>query len=136
MRDFDLEDFRIRDRTILSAGAPASRKPKRRRRTTGLGYLAGPIPTSWLNAAGQLPGKALHVGLAVWMASRVTKTNRFKLGRKWYAGYDVGPRALRTALRRLQGAGLIRLEKRPGSLPIVTLLRGDDDNHHTREANK
>src|SRR5581483_3598380 len=32
-------------------------------------YLGGPIPLSWLGRAAVLPGKALHLGIALWFAA-------------------------------------------------------------------
>ena len=31
-------------------------------------FIAGPLPLEWINHAASLPGKALHVGLALWLS--------------------------------------------------------------------
>lgn len=103
----------------LKKNPPKKKKP---RSTRGKNFLRGPIPLKWLSIAGQLPGKTLQVGLAIWLAYGFEKKERFKLTGKWLEWFDVGPYALRSSLRRLREAGLILLEYRDGQAPIVTLL--------------
>ena len=67
-------------------------------------------------------GSGDHVGVSIWFAYGFEKENRFKFTPKWYRWIDLSPVTLRNSLRRLQEAGLIRLEYRPGCAPIVTIL--------------
>jgi hypothetical protein len=125
----DIENFRWDKETQIQ-----SRKIKRvekksagGRRRKGL-FLGTPIPMSWLHAAGNLPGKTLHVAVALWFAHGVSKSSRIKFTPRWYKGFDIGPKALRESLHRLRAAGLIGLEYRPGSSPIVTILDAPEES--------
>jgi hypothetical protein len=110
------------DRYRLPEEVPTETSVKVRHRQRKGRFLKGPIPTDWLSVAGSLPGKTLHVGVAIWFAHGFEKQPRFRLTAKWYDWLEVGPFALRESLQRLKEAGLIRLEHRPGCSPIVTLL--------------
>ena len=33
-------------------------------------FLKGPIPMDWLSAAARLPGKSLHVAIAIWLCAQ------------------------------------------------------------------
>ena len=117
----ELDKFKLQSDSLLQI------KPKRSlRRRKGL-FLRGPIPISWLAIAGNLPGKSLHVGISLWLAYGVEKQSRFRFTPKWYGWFDVSPATLRRSLRRLQEAGLIRLEYRPGCSPIVTILEAPEE---------
>ena len=40
------------------------------------GFLRGPVSWPWLSRAGRLPGRALHVALAIRLWTGIKKTNR------------------------------------------------------------
>ena len=42
-------------------------------------FLKGPIPMPWLIVAGNLPGKALHVGIALWSSTSNASQNLRKV---------------------------------------------------------
>src|SRR5688572_17728814 len=74
-------------------------------------YLGGPIPLGWLSRAAALPGKALHVALALWFdasvrkpKSAVVQPRRVTLDR-FGAGCR---RTLYRSLKALERAGLVR----------------------------
>lgn len=118
MHAFDPERFR------LPAGAVGQAKPKARlpRHKAGERFLRGPIPWRWLETAGKLPGKALHVAIAVWLL------NSLKRGRpaKWEPAtaetLGVGRHAAYRGLAALERAGLIAVDRRNGRCPVVTIL--------------
>jgi hypothetical protein len=91
-------------------------------------YLGGPIPLGWLSRAADLPGKALHVSLALWFEALVRRSKgpvvqprRATLGR-----FGAGSRrTLYRSLRALEGAGLVRVERRVGRPFRVTILPAD-----------
>jgi hypothetical protein len=118
----DVDDYRLNNESLAQIKPKRPPKRKSRRSARNLDYLRGPIPGDWLSIAGNLPGKTLHVALAIWLAYGVVKDPRFRFTPKWYAWFDVGPHTLRRSLRRLRDAGLIRIEHRKGCSPIVTLL--------------
>jgi hypothetical protein len=93
-----------------------------------LGFLKGPIPGDWLRIAGSLPGKTLHIGIAIWLVRGVEKRKRFKFTPRWYSWFALDPHTVRRALLRLQQAGLIRVERKPGCSPIVTVLEAPKED--------
>ena len=106
----------------LQPGDSVRMKPKKSIRRRKGGFLKGPIPADWLSVAGKLPGKTLHVSLALWFAFGIEKRARFRFTSKWYRWFDIGPHTLRKSLHRLRDAGLIHVEHKPGCSPIVTML--------------
>jgi hypothetical protein len=86
-------------------------------------FLRGPIPLAWLAAAGQIGGKALHVGVYLWHLAGLNDDMTVKLftGKLRYIG--VTRQAAYLALAGLEREGLIFVERRAGAHPLVTLNR-------------
>ncbi len=108
----------------LEPGRTAPKKPAGRARKVQ--FLVGPIPWDWLSSAAKLPGKAFHVSLALWHVARLTKSRKVKLQQCHLRSFGIGRRAVSAGLTVLEGRGLIGLEKKPGSRPMVTILDRDD----------
>lgn len=85
-------------------------------------FIKGPIPLDWIGRAACLPGKTLHVALALQYLAGLKKTNSVKLGAKVLAIFGVARDAKYDALDRLQQAGLIAVEQTLGRAPVVTML--------------
>lgn len=85
-------------------------------------FLRGPIPLDWLGSAAALPGKTLHVGIALWWLYGMAKGNPFKLTQKALRTLNVERDAASAALVRLEQAGLIRVVRKPGQRPMVSLV--------------
>jgi DNA-binding transcriptional ArsR family regulator len=85
-------------------------------------FLKGPVPMSWLAAAARLPGKALAVGIALWRLAGATKSQTILLSTTEVVPLGVDRNAKSRALRVLEQAGLVSVERRPGRLPRVTIL--------------
>ena len=117
---FDLDRFQLEPQTLSQI------QPRRCPRSKRGKFLKGPIPVDWLTIAGNLPGKTLHVAIALWLAYGIERQERFRFTPKWHNIFYISPPTLRKSLHRLQEAGLIRLEYRPGCSPIVTLLEAPD----------
>jgi len=86
-------------------------------------FLRGPIPLAWLSRACALPGHTVSVALAVWFLAglRDRKTN-LKLTTATVERFNID-RSLKTrALKALEGAGLIKVERNGRKNPIVTIL--------------
>jgi hypothetical protein len=83
-------------------------------------FLKGPIPWDWLEIAARLPGKALHVGLALWLEAGMSCCLTVKVGVS-RVGFGVNEQAARRGLRVLEKAGLIEIHRRPGQLLEVRL---------------
>jgi len=85
-------------------------------------FLRGPVPMAWLNEAARLPGKAINLGLAIWWLDGMAKTKTFKLTGKALDQLDISRDAAADALKRLEGRGLIRVQRAPGQRPTVEIL--------------
>lgn len=122
---FDPEHFRRR------CAAPGT-QPVGPRRVVGLPrpkdrekYLGGPIPLGWLSRAASLPGKALHLAVALWYAAVRTpdKNPAVKLTRTLAAEFGLSARTTRSrAVDSLVGAGLVTVERRVGRSVVLTIL--------------
>jgi hypothetical protein len=85
-------------------------------------FLAGPIPVHWLAAAGQLRGKALAVGLALWFQSGLRHgQSKVSLGSAALSHFKINYQAARRGLAALESTGLVTVERHPGRRPIVTI---------------
>ena len=115
--DIDIEMFRAEpsDRSL-----PQNSKPLVRRQ--GYWFVRGPLPGPWLTAAGLLPGKCLHVGLALWFEFGVTKRADLTLTHGLLRKFGVKPKAGARALKQLELAGLVSVVRHPGRSPVVTIL--------------
>src|SRR5262245_35351565 len=85
-------------------------------------YLKGPIPWDWVVRASMLLGKALTVGLCLWRISGATKSKTVVLANHELEPFGIGRSTKSRALAELEGAGLIRTERRPGRWSEITLL--------------
>jgi hypothetical protein len=90
---------------------------------SGKRFIKGPLPLDWFEMASALPGKTLHVALAIWFQVGLERTTTVKLGQKRVARFAVSRDAKYEALRRLAEAGLIEVEQRPGQSVQVTLVQ-------------
>ena len=115
----DLDQFRRR-----SDDQPRPKRSNRvPRHKRGERFLKGPIPAEWLSRAAKLPGKALHVGLAVWFAAGLAKCRRVKLTRGALALFGVGRRQTAyRGLKRLEESGLVAVDRGKGQNASVELL--------------
>jgi hypothetical protein len=98
------------------------RKLKLPRHQAGEKFLKGPIPWSWLVKAACLPGRSLHVAIALWFLAGLGKTPTVKLGQKLASELGIDRHAKDRALHWLIEAGLIRVSRTQGCAPVVTLL--------------
>lgn len=120
--DFSLDDFRL----DVEAELP-HRRERRSRRPKSDWFLRGPIPGDWLERAASLPGKALNVGLAVWHLSALKKRKSVRLSSQALTRFAVTPTATYRALRALEQARLVQVERHKGRRPIVRILHADTE---------
>jgi hypothetical protein len=111
--------YRSYELPTVSAAHPQPVSPPRRVQGT---FLKGPIPMDWLQRAAILPGKALHLGVALWFRAGLVGSMRLKLSNADLAALGVARDAKYEGLQRLKAAGLIAIEQQPGRAPTVTLL--------------
>lgn len=100
-----------------TAWVPATKAPA----TGPAAYLSGIIPLDWLAQAHGLGGQCLPVGLLLWRLRNATKRDTLWLGRPERARFKLSDKAYREALRRLEGAGLVAVERPPGRAARVTI---------------
>ncbi len=86
-------------------------------------FLKGPVPWWWIEKAARLPGSALVVGLALWRLAGALKSSTVRLANSETEALGVGRSAKSRALRVLEEASLITVERRPGCIPRVTILK-------------
>jgi len=89
-------------------------------------FLMGPIPLNWLIKASVLPGKCIHVAVAIWFLTGVKKANTVPLSNKLLSEFGVDRFSKSRALRRLSNAGLVAVMQSKGCSPLVTVLGCDD----------
>ncbi len=85
-------------------------------------FLRGPIPLEWLAEAATFPGKTLNVALALWWIYGMTKGKPFQLTGGALMHLNVERGAANRGLARLEEAGLIQVDRKPGQRPTVTIL--------------
>jgi DNA-binding transcriptional ArsR family regulator len=91
-------------------------------------FLKGPIPLNWLSTAARLPGKSLHVAIAIWLEASLAKSATVRLSNMASLPFGLDRNAKYRALQWLEEAGLIAVERKLGRSPLVTVLElGEDD---------
>ena len=85
-------------------------------------FLRGPIPLEWLAVAAKLPGKTLNVAIALWWRHGMAGGKPFKLTQMALTAMNVERDAERAGLTRLEQAGLVRVERKPGQRPTISIL--------------
>jgi hypothetical protein len=96
-------------------------------------FLKGPIPWEWICIAARLGGKSLHVSLELWHAAFITRSACVRLSMRKLECLGVLRHAAYRALRNLQKAGLIEVQRHVGRLPVVTILTGAEGNTNEME---
>ena len=88
-------------------------------------FLKGPIPISWLNRAARLPGKSINVALAIFWMVGMCKTYQITLSKIALKNFHISADAALDALRRMEEAGLIKLQKSPGKRHLIKVILGN-----------
>jgi hypothetical protein len=85
-------------------------------------FIAGPIDVQWVVQAKRLGATPLLVGLALWHLKKLRQTDTFTVSNLMLQEWGVRPDAKSRALRALERAGLIRVERRGKCSPRVALI--------------
>jgi len=115
----DLNSLWLRADNVLTPPKPKLGLPRHR---PGEKFLKGPIPLKWLTLAATLPGKALHVAIALWFQGGVERSATVRLNLSRLQVFGVERSAGSRALERLSARRLVTVAQRPGCAPIVTIL--------------
>ena len=86
-----------------------------------LRFLKGPIPFPYLLEASRLPGRALHVFMAIWFLHGVTKNKTFNLKNSLLREFGVQRHTGYRALKELEKAELISVVRCRGRNPQITI---------------
>jgi len=106
--------------------AGLSGRADRRGRVSGF-FLKGPVPLAWLASAATLRGRALAVGVLVWFMVGIKRATVVTIPASWLAMFGLNRFAFYRGLAALERRGLVKVERRRGSMPRVTLVFGDRD---------
>ena len=112
--------FQIRPGDVASKQT-AIRKGRRISAVRGK-FIAGPIDVDWLSQARKLGVTALWVGIVLWFFRGLKRSDSFIVSNVAMKGLGILPDAKRRALRALEKAGLITVERREKRSPCVTLV--------------
>ena len=123
MYPLDPNRLRLPDDSTWDGKPPPSKRPPRHK--PGESFLKGPIPWSWLVRAARLPGKALHVALAVWFGAGMKRKRTVPLSYKVMAKLGCPRETARRGLKSLESAALVSVERHPGRSPRVTIEEVD-----------
>lgn len=86
------------------------------------GFLRGPVALDWLQKAAKLPGRAMHVGVALWYLDGFQRAGTVRLKPSVLRNFGVNRHASYRALNELEAAGLVSVVHKRGAAPMVTLL--------------
>jgi hypothetical protein len=93
------------------------------RHKPGEKFLKGPIPLNWLGMAAAQPGKALHVGLAIWFWAGVRRSRQVPFRMLWLkTTLGVDRCSAYRGLDALERVGLVSVIRHRGRKSLVTLL--------------
>lgn len=98
--------------------ADRSAPPKHRH---GEYFLKGPIPWKWITVASGLPGKALHVGIALWHHAGIKNNRTITLASKTMVEMGVKRNAEYRGINALERAGLVSSIRHRGRLTKITI---------------
>lgn len=90
---------------------------------TQAGFIKGPLPLDWMQAAARMPGRTLQVALVLWYLAGLKRSDTVRLSSEQLDAVGVSRDAKYDALQRLSAAGLVTVDQRPGRVPVVTLVR-------------
>ncbi len=76
----------------------------------------------WLMTAAQLPGKSLHLAVALWALGELQNSHAVALTNITSLRFGLDRNAKYRALVWLEAAGLISVERKAGHAPLVTIL--------------
>jgi hypothetical protein len=85
-------------------------------------FLKGPIPWPWIEAAARLPGKALAVGLVLWREIGMDGSGSVRLTTAKLAGLNLDRAGKARALKSLEAAGLVHVERNGRHTPLVRII--------------
>jgi DNA-binding transcriptional ArsR family regulator len=90
-------------------------------------FLKANIPLDWLSRACRLSGKSLATALAIWYLKGLQNSSEnLRLTSAVVERFGVSRFSKSRALRYLEKAGLIKVERQLRKNPLVTILKVDE----------
>lgn len=83
------------------------------------------VRMDWIEQCASLPGKTLHLGMAIWWLAGIRHGPRVQLTRRTLARFGISRDACYPGLKRLEEARLVSVWRLPGRAPMVTLIERD-----------
>lgn len=121
--DFSPSRLRLPPNSVDLRSGPHGPATRRRLRTR---FLKGPVPWPWLTKAARLPGRALHLGMALWFLKGFKRSQQqLSLSPSLLRELGVNRYTAYRGLRALEAAGLVSVERQQGRSPLVVLLSAD-----------
>jgi DNA-binding transcriptional ArsR family regulator len=77
---------------------------------------------AWLTKAARLPGRSLHLAMGLVFLASVANSHQVALSNLTSQQFGLSRNAKYRALSWLEAAGLVRVERKLGRSPVVTLL--------------
>jgi hypothetical protein len=106
---------------VAPGAEPARRTTRAESPAPGLRFF-GRTSLDWLRKAAELPGRALHVAIALKLQADLERSTAIKSQRALVESFGVDRYAERRALAALAEAGLIRLVRHRGRRPVVEVI--------------
>jgi DNA-binding transcriptional ArsR family regulator len=117
---WDPSRLRLGHEAVRSA-ATTNRRARRCSAISGQ-FIAGPVDVAWVLRASRLGVKALLVGLLLWHLKGLRRSVTVLVSNLMAVKWGITPDAKGRALRKLEKAGLIAVERQGKRSPRVTLL--------------
>jgi hypothetical protein len=115
---FTLNDIRLPDAGVGEYAQRRHALPWRQR-----GKFIRPLPWDWISRAAQLSGSALRVALLlVWQAGVQRRSTDLTIPTDALLEFRVNRRGYYCALRKLETARLVTVERRPGRKARLTIV--------------
>ena len=123
MDPVNLDEFRA----TSGGGVTRAKSQRPPRHRAGEWFIKGPLPGLWIGRAARLPGRALHVALALWHLAGLANGRRVKPTWRIWERLGLRPDAGRRGLAALERAGLVEVKRGAGRCPEVAILDVGED---------
>ncbi|VGO16917.1 hypothetical protein PDESU_05509 [Pontiella desulfatans] len=85
-------------------------------------FIKGPLPLSWVTAAGALGGKCLHTGMILWHHHGLNRGESFQISHRRLSEHGVGTElTAKRSLDRLEASGLITVRLKSGQRKEIVI---------------
>lgn len=114
LREIQIADFRTGSTPPLEQPASTTRQIAK--------FIRGPINLLWIQRAAVLPGRVLHVAVALRYQDGFKRGAQFRIQPSIMRGFGVSPSSLSRALVALERAGLVKVSRATGRAAEVVIL--------------